>query len=234
MVVSVGWNPFYQNEKKTMVTIVHIPYDKSSFGVVEHCLVWILQETYIMHNFQSDFYGSELRVCIVGFIREMDNYSSVGRKRLISKLLLRNTAECRHWSLVLSVHRWADLGNQQWHRLRNDWTREEGARNPQNSFLLRGFVGLLIPASTSSPWPRFTICAHFSFFMIRLDLLCTVTTDLVSDRVLIIVCTFQLCVVCMFMFRLTWRISRLWYSYKRMLKQYLKQISTYMVNYTML
>lgn len=48
MVMSVGWNPFYKNTHKSM-------------------------ETHIMHEFDSDFYGSVLRVSILGYIRpEMD------------------------------------------------------------------------------------------------------------------------------------------------------------------
>ncbi|KAF9176680.1 riboflavin kinase, partial [Haplosporangium sp. Z 27] len=37
MVMSLGWNPFYKNEKKSA-------------------------EVHIMHNFHRDFYGDELRV----------------------------------------------------------------------------------------------------------------------------------------------------------------------------
>lgn len=48
MVMSVGWNPFYKNNKKSM-------------------------ETHIMHEYPNDFYGSKLRVSILGYIRpEMD------------------------------------------------------------------------------------------------------------------------------------------------------------------
>ncbi|XP_059485134.1 riboflavin kinase [Neocloeon triangulifer] len=48
MVMSVGWNPYYKNEKKSM-------------------------ETHIMHKFDDDFYGSTLKVCMVGYLRpEMD------------------------------------------------------------------------------------------------------------------------------------------------------------------
>jgi len=48
MVMSVGWNPFYKNSKKTV-------------------------EVHLLHEFERDFYQEELRVIAVGFIRnELD------------------------------------------------------------------------------------------------------------------------------------------------------------------
>ncbi|GFG31173.1 hypothetical protein Cfor_00577 [Coptotermes formosanus] len=48
MVMSIGWNPYFRNVKKSM-------------------------ETHILNEFGTDFYGSELRICITGYIRpEMD------------------------------------------------------------------------------------------------------------------------------------------------------------------
>jgi len=52
MVVSIGWNPFYNNTKKTI-------------------------ETHILHDFGSDFYGSQLKVAITGYIRGEENYDSL-------------------------------------------------------------------------------------------------------------------------------------------------------------
>jgi len=52
MVMSIGWNPFYQNKKKSA-------------------------ETHILHKFSSDFYNSTLSLIITGFIREEKNYNSV-------------------------------------------------------------------------------------------------------------------------------------------------------------
>ncbi|XP_029199635.2 riboflavin kinase-like isoform X2 [Acropora millepora] len=52
MVMSIGWNPFYKNTKKSM-------------------------ETHIIHTFEEDFYGAELSVAIVGFIRPEKNYPSL-------------------------------------------------------------------------------------------------------------------------------------------------------------
>nr|CAH7719281.1 unnamed protein product [Callosobruchus chinensis] len=52
MVMSIGWNPFYKNKKKSM-------------------------ETHVIHQFDSDFYGKELRVIILGFLRDEKNFSSL-------------------------------------------------------------------------------------------------------------------------------------------------------------
>ncbi|XP_071943350.1 riboflavin kinase-like [Antedon mediterranea] len=52
MVMSIGWNPFYDNVKKSM-------------------------ETHIIHDFKEDFYGSTLSIIILGYIREEKNFSSL-------------------------------------------------------------------------------------------------------------------------------------------------------------
>ena len=52
MVLSVGWNPFFKNTKKSM-------------------------ETHIIHTFPKDFYGTELRVCITGYIRQESTFPSM-------------------------------------------------------------------------------------------------------------------------------------------------------------
>ncbi|KAK6184880.1 hypothetical protein SNE40_007242 [Patella caerulea] len=52
MVMSIGWNPYYQNKKKTM-------------------------ETHIIHAFVDDFYGSNLKVVMLGYIRNMKDFSSL-------------------------------------------------------------------------------------------------------------------------------------------------------------
>ncbi|KJE88368.1 riboflavin kinase [Capsaspora owczarzaki ATCC 30864] len=44
MVMSVGWNPFYKNEKRSA-------------------------EVHIIHDFAQDFYGDELAVVVTGYIR---------------------------------------------------------------------------------------------------------------------------------------------------------------------
>lgn len=52
MVMSVGWNPYYKNEKKSM-------------------------ETHIMHDFGCDFYEKILKVCMLGYLRPEKNFNSL-------------------------------------------------------------------------------------------------------------------------------------------------------------
>ncbi|SCV66892.1 BQ2448_5538 [Microbotryum intermedium] len=52
MVMSIGWNPFYKNQSRTA-------------------------EVHILHEYPQDFYGKELRVVMLGFIRPEYNYSSM-------------------------------------------------------------------------------------------------------------------------------------------------------------
>ncbi|XP_037684777.1 riboflavin kinase-like [Choloepus didactylus] len=52
MVVSMGWNPYYKNMKKSM-------------------------ETHIMHTFKEDFYGEMLNVAFVGYLRPEKNFDSL-------------------------------------------------------------------------------------------------------------------------------------------------------------
>ncbi|KDN53156.1 hypothetical protein K437DRAFT_117697 [Tilletiaria anomala UBC 951] len=59
MVMSVGWNPFYGNTTKTA-------------------------EVHIMHKFQADFYGLEIRVVVLGYIRPEYNY--INKEALIEDI----------------------------------------------------------------------------------------------------------------------------------------------------
>ncbi|XP_045460356.1 riboflavin kinase [Harmonia axyridis] len=52
MVMSIGWNPYYKNEKKSM-------------------------ETHILHKFDEDFYGKILKVVILDYIRPELNFNSL-------------------------------------------------------------------------------------------------------------------------------------------------------------
>lgn len=52
MVMSVGWNPFYKNKHKTI-------------------------EPHLLHDFAEDFYGSELRVIVCGYLRPEKSYDSL-------------------------------------------------------------------------------------------------------------------------------------------------------------
>ncbi|XP_061527780.1 riboflavin kinase isoform X1 [Phycodurus eques] len=52
MVMSIGWNPYYKNTKKSM-------------------------ETHVIHKFKEDFYGDTLSVVMVGYIRPERSYESL-------------------------------------------------------------------------------------------------------------------------------------------------------------
>ncbi|KAF6167635.1 hypothetical protein GIB67_031218 [Kingdonia uniflora] len=59
MVMSIGWNPYFNNSEKTI-------------------------EPWLLHDFDEDFYGEELRLAIVGYIRPEANFSSL--ESLIAKI----------------------------------------------------------------------------------------------------------------------------------------------------
>ncbi|EGG14861.1 riboflavin kinase [Cavenderia fasciculata] len=52
MAMSIGWNPFYKNTKKTI-------------------------EIHLINKFEQDFYGHQLNAIAVGFIRPMCDFSSL-------------------------------------------------------------------------------------------------------------------------------------------------------------
>ncbi|XP_017882004.1 riboflavin kinase [Ceratina calcarata] len=51
MVASIGWNPFYKNEKKTV-------------------------EIHVLHTFENDFYGKEIQAIFTGFVRPEKDFTS--------------------------------------------------------------------------------------------------------------------------------------------------------------
>ncbi|CAI5650179.1 unnamed protein product [Oreochromis niloticus] len=51
MVMSIGWNPYYKNTKKSM--------------------------THVIHKFKEDFYGEVLSVVLVGYIRPERSFNSL-------------------------------------------------------------------------------------------------------------------------------------------------------------
>jgi riboflavin kinase len=53
MVMSFGWNPDYKNEKRSL-------------------------EVHVIHQYDRDFYGEELSIVILGFIRPELNYTTKG------------------------------------------------------------------------------------------------------------------------------------------------------------
>ncbi|CAH2054483.1 unnamed protein product, partial [Iphiclides podalirius] len=52
MVANVGWCPFYQNKEMSV-------------------------EAHVMHKFDNDFYGSHLKICVIGYLRPEKNFSSL-------------------------------------------------------------------------------------------------------------------------------------------------------------
>ncbi|PVU91651.1 hypothetical protein BB561_004282 [Smittium simulii] len=54
MVMSLGWNPYFKNEK-------------------------LSGEVHIIHNYEDDFYGTEIKVIILGYIRPERDFVNVGK-----------------------------------------------------------------------------------------------------------------------------------------------------------
>ncbi|KAJ9089000.1 riboflavin kinase [Entomophthora muscae] len=52
MVMSLGWNPFYKNEKRSA-------------------------EVHVIHKFKKDFYGQTMKTIVLGYIRPERNYDSL-------------------------------------------------------------------------------------------------------------------------------------------------------------
>lgn len=42
-------------------------------------IYFYLKETHVIHMFKEDFYGSTLKVIMLGYIRPMRNFSSLGK-----------------------------------------------------------------------------------------------------------------------------------------------------------
>ncbi|KAE9613508.1 hypothetical protein Lal_00015996 [Lupinus albus] len=59
MVMSIGWNPYFNNKEKTI-------------------------EPWLLHDFNEDFYGEELRLLIVGYLRPEANFPTL--ESLIAKI----------------------------------------------------------------------------------------------------------------------------------------------------
>ncbi|KAH7516001.1 hypothetical protein FEM48_Zijuj10G0088200 [Ziziphus jujuba var. spinosa] len=59
MVMSIGWNPFFNNTEKTI-------------------------EPWLLHDFNEDFYGEELHIVVVGYIRPEANFPSL--ESLVTKI----------------------------------------------------------------------------------------------------------------------------------------------------
>jgi hypothetical protein len=51
---------------------------------------WFVQEPHLLHAFDKDFYGSDLRLLVCGYLRPEKNYDSLGEN-------------CSHQAVVLSA-----------------------------------------------------------------------------------------------------------------------------------
>ena len=76
MVMSIGNNPYYNNEKKTMVRFNYMR--KTQFVKILLNKASFKKETYIMNEFPEDFYGSNLKIAMLGYIRPMTSFKSLG------------------------------------------------------------------------------------------------------------------------------------------------------------
>ncbi|ETW84288.1 hypothetical protein HETIRDRAFT_415995 [Heterobasidion irregulare TC 32-1] len=68
MVMSLGWNPFYKNERLTA-------------------------EIHLLHDYKSDFYGNEMRALVLGYIRPELDYTS--REALINDIEIDKSVALR-------------------------------------------------------------------------------------------------------------------------------------------
>ncbi|VDN89749.1 unnamed protein product [Brugia pahangi] len=73
MVTSIGWNPHFKNERKTIILL----FDLLIVGKDSSNHFMPFQEVHILHDFQEDFYGAEVRAVLVGFLRPMVAFDSL-------------------------------------------------------------------------------------------------------------------------------------------------------------
>lgn len=58
--------------------------------------MYLFQETHIMHVFDEDFYGSELKVAMLGYIRGEKNFKSLGELSSHNDYMC-GLMKCRIW-----------------------------------------------------------------------------------------------------------------------------------------
>ena len=74
MVMSLGWNPYYKNTKRTAVRPSSLP--SLCYEIADACMSE--QEVHILHEYPADFYEKHMKVVILGFIRPEFNYTTLG------------------------------------------------------------------------------------------------------------------------------------------------------------
>jgi riboflavin kinase len=88
MVMSIGWNPYYKNERRSAVRLA--PNEGTPHGISQlveeiNCSC-SFQEVHIIHDFPEDFYGVAMRVLILAYVRPEQNYPSLGNGRQSCKI----------------------------------------------------------------------------------------------------------------------------------------------------
>ena len=72
-------NPFFKNKTRTVVRVCSRGTLAIRMGCSFTCLRRAhLQEPYLLHEFDADFYGEQLQLLIAGFLREQADFSSLG------------------------------------------------------------------------------------------------------------------------------------------------------------
>ena len=91
MVMSIGWNPYYKNTVRSV-------------------------EVHIMHSFAKDFYGAQMNLLILGFIRP--EYDYVSKESLIEDI-----------KIDIDVAK-KSLDREEWQKWRADgYLRSEGGKS---------------------------------------------------------------------------------------------------------
>jgi riboflavin kinase len=77
MVMSIGFNPQFENKEKTVVCLI-----------VVFCLRMLLnpEEVYIVKSYPEPFYDAYVQTYVVGFVREMTKFDSLGTVIVLSSL----------------------------------------------------------------------------------------------------------------------------------------------------
>lgn len=76
MVMSIGWNPFYQNKSKTA-------------------------EIHVIHNFSQLFYGTNIELIVLGFIRPELDYTTKG---MFHSSLCKKSSDKNLEALIDDIH----------------------------------------------------------------------------------------------------------------------------------
>ncbi|KAG7389482.1 hypothetical protein PHYPSEUDO_010367 [Phytophthora pseudosyringae] len=83
-VASIGWNPYFKNKVRGRSHC-----DGGSRGVEEKTV-----EPHLLHKFEKDFYGAQLKFLITGYIRPEMNFSSL---ESLIKAIQDDIAQSKEW-----------------------------------------------------------------------------------------------------------------------------------------